>query len=53
MTQDDGLFAFDVEEPELEAVEPEVVETRAPLPAIPVQPIQAETANPASPRRRH
>ena len=41
MTQDDGLFALEVEEPELEAVEPEVVETRAPLPAIPVQPIQA------------
>ena len=34
MTQDDGLFAFDVEEPELEAVEPEVVEALAPLPAV-------------------
>ena len=34
MTQDDGLFAFDVEEPELEALEPEVVEALAPLPAV-------------------
>ena len=39
MTQDDGLFGFDVEEPELEAVEPEVVEALM-VPAVPKMDIQ-------------
>ena len=40
MTQDDGLFGFDVEpEPTMEAVEPEVVETLM-VPAVPKMDIQ-------------